>query len=146
MRDVYRIQPLGPAGAYKTYALITPSATHFRPAPCGDADVDCLNYTNGWKTIVPTNSDAALYIRTQSGRRFEEYVDGDIVTFVFDAGQQCFAQHEVPLEREPIAIVKGGDWRGNPTGAPTRRHSRVQDWVEDFAEHQQHLAERYGNG
>jgi hypothetical protein len=41
----------------------------------------------------------------------------------------------VPLERQPLLIVRDGDWRGNPTGR-RRLHTKPEHWVEDFKEHQ----------
>jgi hypothetical protein len=54
--------------------------------------------------------------------------------FTFEAGQTCFAsgQHKLPLDRPEHYLVKGGDWRGNPTKTPTRKHSKPEFWVEDM--------------
>lgn len=137
---VNRIEPqLGPEG-YKTYQLIAPRATHTRPASC--EEVQCRHHANGWKTTVPLGSDDEALIR-RAGRAFVATVDGGMISFTFHAGQPCFraSSHRVPLERDPHFLVRGGDYRGNPMGTPTRQHTRPADWVEDFAEHQIRIAE-----
>ncbi len=143
----FRIQPIGPVEAYKTYAIKAPIPTHWRAASC--AEVECSHYANGWRTIVPATSDHADLIRSgRTGRAFTEKPAGAGLTeFVFPAGQACFraSQHKVPLERPPLYIVRGGDWRGNPTGQH-RTHQRPEHWVEDFGEHQQGLADRRARG
>jgi len=146
--EPYRITPALPAEQMKTYAALTPRATHWRPATCSEAG--CPNHLLGWKTVVNESTELgaaqARYIRTESGRRFQEHREPMAAVFVFEAGQECFAAHEVPLERDPVFLVRGGDWRGNPRGTPARVHQRPADWVEDFATHQQHIADRIERG
>jgi hypothetical protein len=130
------IPPL-PSQAFKTYEIRRPIASHYRPATC--EEVECAHWRNGWKTIVPMNSEQALYIHSgSSGRAWTESSDGDgMRTFTFAPGQKCFASdtHRVSIERDPIFIARGGDSRGNPLGE-RRVHARAEDWVEDFALHQ----------
>lgn len=129
------IVPALPSQHFKTYEIIAPLQTHFRNATC--AEVECPGYVKGWKSIVPSDSPQAVYIRAQSGRRFvEKAADGGMAEFVFEPGQQCFAsdKHRVPLEREPFYIARGGDARGNPL-RERRVHTRASDWQEDFAGH-----------
>lgn len=119
---------------YRTYQIVAPISTHFRPATC--EEVDCDAYKHGWKTLVPSNSDQALYIRSgASGRRFTEVNDSydrtiGMTEFVFPAGQQCFgaSKHVIPLERDPIFRVRDGH------SAPIT-HARPELWTEDFAGH-----------
>ena len=135
-----RIQPQGPAQAYKTYQLLQPLATHFRPATC--EEVDCPAYLHGWKTVIDESTELgqrqAHYIRDESDRRYQRdpvvFGQGP-VTYMFEAGQRCFRQHHEPLEREPLALVKDGDWRmsQNP------RQLSPDDWVDDFQNHQDRL-------
>ena len=135
-----RIQPQGPAQAYKTYQLLQPLATHFRPATC--EEVDCPAYLHGWKTVIDESTELgqrqAHYIRDESDRRYQRdpvvFGQGP-VTYMFEAGQRCFRQHREPLEREPLALVKDGDWRmsQNP------RQLSPDDWVDDFQNHQDRL-------
>ena len=58
---------------YKTYRAVAPVKTHFRPATC--AEVDCQNYVNGWKTVVPSSSDHAQYIRSADFKRSYHYTE-----------------------------------------------------------------------
>jgi hypothetical protein len=48
--------------------------------------------------------------------------------------------------RPELFIVRGGDYRGNPLGTPTRVHARPEDWVEDFSTHTQAIADRLEKG
>jgi hypothetical protein len=149
MRQVTRITPALPAQAYKTYQIVQPLATHWRPATCEEAE--CGAYERGWKTAVDETTELgqrqAHYIRKLAGRRFvEERHPEGMTAFVFQPGQRCFAQHQVPLEREPFYFVRGGDWRGNPTGVQPYQHRRGDDWVEDFATHQDRIARQIEKG
>lgn len=141
-----RIDPqMGPEG-YKTYAIVAPLQTHFRPATC--SQIGCQGYTNGFETRLLPDDPRTDYIRRRSGRRFTETRDDDgMVVFAFPAGQQCFraSEHRMPLEREPFYIVKGGDHRGDPTGMGTSQY-RAADWVDHFAEHQDRIVTAQGRG
>lgn len=132
---------------FKSYEVSRPRATHFRKATC--QEVDCPNYARGWRTAVDVSTtlgqSQANYIRLKSGRSFTTEVSGDIVIFTFPAGQRCFSQHTVPLEREPLFRVLGGDWRGNPSRTPAQI-LRPQAWLDHFGEHQQRLAEQRQKG
>lgn len=145
MREPFRVTPALPVGATKTYTVAQPLATHWRPATC--EEVDCANWRNGWKTIVNVSVDLGhrqvAYIRHESGRRFTEHREGAAVVFVFEAGQRCFSQHRVPLERDPLFLVRMGDWRGY---GPTRVHKRPGDWVEDFSENLDKVRDRQERG
>lgn len=130
----FRVQPAGPAVAYRTFQVSRPLTTHFRKATC--AEVGCDAWCNGWITRVQ-NPEQADYIRRHSGRTFEET---ELGVFWFAAGQTCFGAdgHRAPLEREAIYIARGGDHRGNPTGE-RRVHATPADWVDEFSEHQDWL-------
>jgi hypothetical protein len=148
-RPITRIQPALPAAAMKTYAIASPPATHTRPASC--EEVDCRNWRRGWKTVVDENTDLgarqAHYIRKQSGRRYTaEHDEAGLTVFTFEAGQPCFTQHRKSLERPELFMVRSGDWRGNPRGDQPVQHKRPEDWVEDFATHQDQLADRLKRG
>jgi hypothetical protein len=139
-----RIPPQMPVGAYKTYSVRAPLETHWRPATCEEAD--CPNYLNGWKTILPADSDLVEVAR-HSGRQFTETrTEGGLVEFTFEAGQPCFqtSNHRLPNDRPQLYSVRGGDWRGNL--GVIRRHTRGADWVDDFANHQDQLADRLKEG
>ncbi len=137
---MFRIQPKMPAHAYTTYQIAAPVSTHFRAGTCDEAG--CLAHRHGWATTVDESTTLgqgqAHYVRKESGRRFVESRTGGLTTFTFEAGQKCFATHQVPLERPELYIVRGGDWRGNPRGEVTRH--RPDTWVEAFAEHQDQIA------
>ena len=106
-----------------------------------------MAYTRGWVTSVDVSTklgrDQANYIRYQSGRHFTESGRPGVAEFHFPSGQRCFASnsHRVPLEREPLYVVRSGDWRG---GRVQRRHTRAEDWIDDFQGNQQALKERLG--
>lgn len=150
-QKVNRISPQGPPELYKTYQVLRPISTHTRPATC--AEVDCPNFLQGWRSTFDVSTDLgkrqARYVREHSGRRFEvEDVPAPgqpLLVLVFPAGQQCFTAHRVALERTPIFRIKGGDWRGNPRGLPTVTRS-PSDWMDDFATHQNELAEAIRKG
>jgi hypothetical protein len=97
--------------------------------------------------MIDTDGQLEHAVRS-SGRPFKELKEPGKVTFVFEPGTPCFraSVHKLPLEREPLYVVKDGDWRGNPRGTRPRRHARAEYWVEDFAEHQQGLADKMQEG
>jgi hypothetical protein len=146
---VFRIQPKMPAASYTTYQVLAPRATHWRRVGCAEAQ--CPRYERGWKTIVDETTDLgarqAHYIRRESGRRYTETRDAGLTTFGFEAGQRCFGSdaHKVPLDRPQIFRRHGGDWRGNPRG-DVLTHVRSDDWLDDFANHQDRLATRLQQG
>jgi len=146
-REPFRLEPKMPVRAYKTYAISSPLTSHTRPARC--EEVNCPNYANGWVTKVdtaePLGVSQAKYITEQSGRHFKTEIAGMFLVFTFPAGQQCFAEHRVPLHREPLYVVRDGDHRGNPTGYQ-RRHTNAEHWVEDFASHQAELTKEIEKG
>lgn len=144
---VTRIDPQAGPESFKTYQIVAPRSTHFRPASCGE--VDCLNYANGFQAVIDTSTmlgeRQARYIENKSGRHFTSDGGEPVVTYTFPAGQRCFTEHQLPLEREPLFVVRDGDYRGNPRGTKPV-HRRAEDWVDDFATHQQTLAERIEKG
>lgn len=145
-----RISPQLPAHAMQTYRLLRPTPTHWRAATCAEAD--CPQHQQGWRTEVDEGTELgqqqAHYIRAEAGRRFveERHPVARITAFIFEAGQRCFASHQIPLEREPLYVVQGGDWRGNPRGVKPRVHSSAEAWVDDFGTHQNTLADRLAQG
>lgn len=144
---LFRIDAKLPLDRMRTYQLRSPLTTHWRNALC--QDVDCDAYANGWQTTLDLSTELgveqAKYIRFKSGRHFTVEEHLPLVTLTFPPGQQCFRPHYVPLEREPTLIVRDGDWRGNPTGY-RRVHTRVEDWIDDFANNQISVAEGIENG
>jgi len=165
-RPITRVAPALPVGVMQTYSVSSPIQTHTRPASC--AEVQCPPHVHGWQTVVdetsPLGQMQADYVRAEclpesapaqpgdGRRRYTEHRDElGMTVFRFGPGQRCFPTeaepdgHRVPLDRPEVYTVRGGDWRGNPTGA-FRRHARPEDWVEDFAEHQQAIADRLEKG
>ena len=121
---------------HRTYQILSPIATHYRPASC--ADVDCAAHAHGWRTTVdettPLGQEQAAYIRRGAGRRHAETRDNNLTTFTFEAGQVCFAaaDHRLPLDRpEHFRVLTGPA----PGVIETARAHRPDDWVDSFAEH-----------
>lgn len=142
-----RVEPKMPASAYRTFAILAPVSSHWRKATC--AEVDCPDYLNGWRVRVEGLDPQMLHAARTSGRRFRElHVTEGETWLVYEAGQSCFRaeQHRRRLERPELYVVRDGDWRGNPRGTPVRQHARPEHWVENFAEHQQGLADALERG
>jgi hypothetical protein len=138
-----RIQPVGPATAYQTYQVASPPDVLI-PAAC--QQVGCAAWLYGWETTVdestPLGQQQAAYIRVESKRTFrEQRTAAGLTVFRFEAKQRCFTEH---YTRPEVYLVRGGDWRQNL--GLIRRHTRPGDWVEDFGEHQQHIADRQQEG
>jgi len=151
MPNPFRMQPLGPVQAYKTYAIRQPLATHWRRATC--EEVGCEAFLKGWVTRVPAGSPQAEYIASKvHGRRFHETTGhGNLARaereFMFAPGQPCFraSEHRLPHGRPPLYVVRGGDHRGNPSGERLV-HRRPEDWAEDLGEHLDMIKERQEKG
>jgi hypothetical protein len=131
--------PRLPEEAMQTYAIAEPKATHWRAVPCGQVEGGCGAHEHGWKTTCDLSTDVGLrqarYIRDHSGRTFTwERVD-PLITFVFPAGQQCFAGHRVSLGRPALFVVQNGDRRG-PGRRPLQRRvfDRGDQWMDDLHE------------
>lgn len=145
--SAFRVEPAMPAEAYKTYAVMSPVSTHMRQATC--EEVGCDHYRNGWRVHVEALTPDLKLAAATSGRRYREERIAEGQTYmVFEAGQPCFkaSTHRAPLGRPPLYLVRDGDHRGNPRGTKARLHQRPADWVEDFAEHQQALADEIKKG
>lgn len=145
MTTPFRLPPKLPVQAYQTYQIWSPVRTHTRRATC--AEVECEASLKGWRTVADVSTDIgrkrANYIRLASGRHFTVAQAGDVVTFTFPAGQRCFAEHRVALDRPALFLRRGGDWRAQ-TSEPVQ--FRAEDWVDDFANHQIDLAEAKKRG
>jgi len=111
--------------SHTIYQASAPLSTHWREARC--EEVDCIQYLNGWKTIVdeatPLGQRQAGYIRMQAGRRFTEMkeVEG-LTTFIFYPEQQCFRGHQVQTGRPAIF------------SRDRTVHKKPEEWVEDMSE------------
>lgn len=137
---ITRIKPVGPVQAYKTYQVSAPRS-HWRPATC--AEVNCRDYLNGWEMMVHRTDEAVLHAVRHSGRPFTENPadPSGFILFSFEAGAACRtpSRHRIQVVPE-IYVVRGGDWRGNPTGMK-RQHRNPDEFVEDFGEHQLKIIE-----
>ena len=135
--------PSMPPEAYKTYSITQPADLFVKTA-CENAGCDAFAY--GWVTTVdeatPIGETQARYIRYGAKRTFREQRDGALTVFTFDPGQRCFAEHRTRPEHYRVS---GGHWQ-MPFRQPLRDHVNAADWVEDFAEHQQGLADRLAKG
>jgi hypothetical protein len=142
-KQIIRHTPLMGPNAYKTYSM----RALFRPATC--AEIDCPNYLNGWTfKLEHLRADPKLEYAVRNSRKkfVERELDGDTY-LVFEPGQTCFAVKTHRVQREdmverPLLFVGRGDWRtytkqGLPPDAI--RHKRAEDWVDDFANHQDKL-------
>ncbi len=141
-----RMPPKLPTASMTTYALLAPKATHTRPISCVEAL--CQKREHGWKMGYDLTNPAAVAAANlikQTGKTFTHEIIGTNVIFTFAAGQDCFEGHTVPLEREPFYVKRNGDWRGNPRGE-VLNHVNAEDWVDDFANHQDQLATRLEQG
>jgi hypothetical protein len=146
-RPVNRVEPAMPPEAYKTFQITAPVSTHWRKATC--TEVDCPNYLNGWRVRIEGLDPQMLHAARTSGRRHTELPVAEGETWlVFDAGQPCFraAEHRKRIDRPELYVVRDGDHRGNPRGTKARLHQRPEHWTEQFAEHQQALADAHEKG
>lgn len=145
-----RIVPQIGAENYKTYQMLVPLQTHWKVVSC--ETVQCPQAIRGWASMIDESTDLGIqqagYIRKSSGRKFTESRTPEGLTrFEFSGGQECFATHRVRNQDvQEIFLVRDGDWRGNPRGTQAYRHTHADYWVEDFAEHQQNIADRIGQG
>lgn len=141
-----RFTPVGPPQAYRTYQIAAPLQTHWRSASCAEAE--CEHYTHGWRVRVEALTPEDLYLAKNSGRRYQvaEVAAGE-TWLVFEAGQQCFAAatHKVRIERPELFVLRGGDWRGNPTGRKPDLLNPTA-WVDDFGENQEAIVEEIERG
>jgi hypothetical protein len=141
------LEPLLPEHAKKTYSIRAPRATHWRAASC--TEVACEGQEHGWVMLIDERTELgqrqAHYIRRESARRFTEQTEGGLTSFTFEPDQTCFTPHEVPLGKPELYIVRDGDLR---TVRPTnvRLHQRAEDWADDFATHQQTIADAIQEG
>ncbi|MFE7072714.1 hypothetical protein ACFU96_21790 [Streptomyces sp. NPDC057620] len=146
--ELFRVPPrMGPE-AYKTYAVVSPLGTHFRPATC--AESGCAHYIDGWQVRVEGLPPEMVHAAKASGRKYQEQQVAPGETWlVFEAGQACFreSQHRVRVsDRPPLYVVRDGDHRGNPRGTKARVHHSPDNWLDDFATHQQAIKDEIEKG
>lgn len=134
-QQVNRVPPKMPTHCYKTFRVMSPISTHYRPATCEEAKCDA--FLNGWtynKTALAAGN--LLYAVTHAGKRYRE-VEHDKETYlVFEPGQRCFhsSTHVVPLERPEFYFSGRGDHRSFST-RKAQKFTRPEDWQDSFATH-----------
>lgn len=142
-RPLNRLAPQAGPEAYKTYQI----RPYVRPASCGE--VECARQRNGWRSVMDLSTVAGVkqanWIAQHSGRAYTHEVIGTLVTFTFAAGQTCFERHQVIADREPLARIVDGDWRGNPRGTGAQVLG-TRSWIDSFGEHQLKIAEAHKRG
>lgn len=148
MQRVNRLTPLMPAYAYKTYSVVRPGTpAYWRPATCDE--VACEQARDGWQVPLAAVTEQHYRDLLTGGWRWTRVELPDGSGYLdFPPGQRClrFSEHRIAVEREPLYVVRDGDWRGNPRGTRPRYHRDARDWVDDFGEHQQTLADRLNRG
>ena len=125
------------AARQTTYRAVKPLGTHFRKATC--AEVDCPNYLNGWKTILPKSNQNLIQTVKNMNLRYTEEDKGDMVEFIFEAGQTCFKRNEHYLDLGRPAIVGYDDGLGF-------RKQETDQWVDKFNNHLTKLKGEIENG
>lgn len=181
------MRPQLPERAFDTYGIVIPKSTHTRKARCEEMGLQCMSilipegatkadeflavkcrerhcgpHAHGWKTVLDTSIAqqrelARVVVRNEGNRRWTAEQDGHLVTFTFPAGQQCFADHRLPLDRPPVFTLK----RGLPftplfgdavylrNGAIHIRGThtvRGEEWVERLGENQQAIIDAHRRG
>jgi hypothetical protein len=142
-----RIQPKMAPTAYRSFEVRAPLTTHWRSVSC--KDVECQHYLNGWISRFDVTTQEGLQWSSaiaHSGRKYTWEKRGNVVTFKFPPGQECFqAPHKVRTGREELYVVRDGDHRGNPTGR-TRRERQPLLFVEAFEENLSTLRDEINKG
>lgn len=122
------IQQRGGAIPAQTFRATAPLSTHWRQATCDE--VDCPQFLNGWKTVLPQGSDLVAVLKG-SGRAYatERVADG-LVEFVFPAGQPCFkaSTHRIQTGRPAILL------HGPRDNQRDLRAVGDSEWQERFTE------------
>ena len=161
MRPLNRPTPILPSQAMVTYEIAAPRTSDFwRLATC--EEMDCPNFLNGWAVAITPDLMGEGFDDSikASGKSYQICTVGEaearfpgmsfagaIKVFVFAPGQPCFYQgtqrHITRIDRPEIFTRAAGDyrWRGQ-----VYKHTRAADWVDDFGEHQDRLAEAIKKG
>jgi len=143
----YPPRRLGPE-LYKTFGIANPGATHWRTATC--AEVGCATQASGFRVTCDLRTELgvrqARYVRDTAWERKQPFrhvwtEENKVIVFIFEPGQECFITHRLPVGRPALFVTRNGDHRG-PGRRPLerRRYDRPDQWVDDFATHQDRLA------
>lgn len=144
---VTRFAPEAGPEYFKTYTMSAPFASHWRPATC--EEYECEDFLKGFVITIDfstTLGQKQLHYLTKVDKERRHHMQRTgphEVKLVYGPGNSCFKRgdHRVPLDRPPFYLVSEGDWRGNPRRIRPRRYQRPEDWVDDFATHQDKIAE-----
>ena len=105
---------------------------HWREASC--AEVGCVNYAAGWRTILAATDLANITFIRRSRMGFREEGGDGLIIFIFAPGQECFTGqgggHKVAVGRQPILM----------------RDQRVMEHLEFMDNWNDHLYRRSVNG
>lgn len=134
----------------QTYRILAPVATHWRSATC--EEVECGLFADGWRLRKELVNERDLDFIKRSRRQFIELdlSEGEI-WLVFAPGTPCLLQwatglpfterhHKLPTGRPEFYTVQPGDFRMRCGEA--RVFDRGDQWVDDFACHQDRILER----
>jgi hypothetical protein len=141
-----RIQPQGGPELYKSYSWARPLRTHWREATC--EEVQCDDFVNGFMFTcdisTPLGQRQYDFLTHDRERSYTVDEEGPYIRhFIYPPGTRGFAgnkhDHRLPIGREPLLLVRAGDWRKYL--APAYQHASVDDWVEDFATNQDKIQE-----
>ena len=87
-----------------THFVLNRPRDHWREVSC--LEIGCVNFANGWKTILPAGDTANIEMIRRSNLGFREEREDGLVTFTFTPGQECFTGqgggHRVAVERDAI--------------------------------------------
>ena len=106
---------------------------HWREVSC--LEIGCVNFANGWKTILSGSDRGNIELIRRSGMGFgEEWRRDGLVEFTFTPGQECFTGqgggHKKAVERD--AILK--------------KDNRVMEHLEFMDNWNDHIYRRNVNG
>jgi hypothetical protein len=154
MRGAVPLQRVAPKAGpenFKTYSMRQPLPTHWRVATC--EEVDCVDYLTGFVTTIDTSTEMGKwhydFITHDKTRSYSmQRVSDTLFKFIYGPGNTCWKQseHRTLIGKPALFVVTGGDWRGNPRQTPKRVHVRAEDWVDDFASHQDGISQMVRRG
>lgn len=132
-------------GAFTTFTMHAPLATHFIELPCKVAQ--CKRYVHGWTTVLDPKREEHLpliqhIVSGRSGRRWSygENTPEGYLSFVFPPGQSCFrnSHHQRDESKDELYVVRRGDFR-TPYGQRDPKAMSPDLWLETFANNQNAL-------
>lgn len=137
---------------FKSYKASAPLGSHWRRATCEEYECDDFLYGFIFTCDISTElGQQQHYFLTHDKERSYsiQRPNESIVKFIYGPGNRCFApkceNHVIPIGRPPFYLIHGGDWRGNPRG-DRLVHRRVEDWIDDWANHQDRIASTIRRG